>query len=103
MGPIIKDGVMKNYTYTLDSAVLRNTEKHHFSAYITCNGNQCENWWPPRESGYTPMGMTYDAKLSCVIMDGNTIEHLTTLCIYGEPTFTYNNYNIKETYNDNLF
>ena len=65
---------------------------------VTCNGNQCENWWPPRESGYTPMGMTYDAKLSCVIMDGNTIEHLTTLCIYGEPTFTYNNYNIKDRY-----
>lgn len=63
---------------------------------VTCNGNQCENWWPPRESGYTPMGMTYDAKLSCVIMDGNAIEHLTTLCIYGEPTFTYNNYNIKD-------
>ena len=25
-------------TYSLDSAILRNTEKFHFSAYITCNG-----------------------------------------------------------------
>jgi len=27
-----------SFTYTLDSAVLRNTSKIHFSAYITCNG-----------------------------------------------------------------
>tara|TARA_B110000211_G_scaffold234646_1_gene305331 strand:+ start:4522 stop:5952 length:1431 start_codon:yes stop_codon:yes gene_type:complete len=32
------NGYTYNYTYTLDSAVLRNTAKHHFSAYITCNG-----------------------------------------------------------------
>ena len=31
---------VENNTYTLDSAVLRNTKKHHFSAYITCNNNQ---------------------------------------------------------------
>jgi hypothetical protein len=30
----------KLYTYTLDSAVLRNTAKHHFSSYITCNGKE---------------------------------------------------------------
>jgi len=32
-------GVTYNCTYTLDSAVLRNTEGYHFSAYITCNGD----------------------------------------------------------------
>jgi hypothetical protein len=34
----IKNGNMVTYTYSLDSIVLRNTAKHHFSAYITCNG-----------------------------------------------------------------
>jgi hypothetical protein len=29
----------ETYTYVLDSAVLRDTKKQHFSAYITCNGN----------------------------------------------------------------
>ena len=28
----------ETYTYVLDSAVLRDTKKQHFSAYITCNG-----------------------------------------------------------------
>ena len=31
-----KNGV--TYTYVLDSAVVRDTKKQHFSAYITCNG-----------------------------------------------------------------
>ena len=30
----------KIYTYTLDSVILRNTKKHHFSSYITCNGKE---------------------------------------------------------------
>ena len=29
-----------NNTYTLDSVVLRDTEKNHFTSYITCNQNQ---------------------------------------------------------------
>jgi len=28
----------EEYTYILDSAILRDTQKKHFSAYITCNG-----------------------------------------------------------------
>lgn len=28
---------LENYTYVLDSAVLRDTQQQHFSAYITCN------------------------------------------------------------------
>ena len=31
------DGIYE-YTYSLDSAILRNTEKFHFSAYLTCDG-----------------------------------------------------------------
>ncbi len=31
------DGIYA-YTYSLDSAILRNTEQFHFSAYLTCNG-----------------------------------------------------------------
>lgn len=34
----IKDGEKIKYKYTLDSAILRNTEQFHFSAYLTCNG-----------------------------------------------------------------
>ena len=30
--------VLRTYKYVLDSAVLRDTQKQHFSAYITCNG-----------------------------------------------------------------
>ena len=33
---VTKNG--ETYTYVLDSAVLRDTKKQHFSAYITCNG-----------------------------------------------------------------
>ena len=31
----------EEHTYILDSAVLRDTQKKHFSAYITCNGKPC--------------------------------------------------------------
>jgi hypothetical protein len=34
----IKNGENIKCKYVLDSAVLRNTEKFHFSAYLTCNG-----------------------------------------------------------------
>lgn len=33
-----EEGKKYKCTYTLDAAVLRNTERYHFSAYITCNG-----------------------------------------------------------------
>lgn len=32
-----KDGEKIRYKYSLDSAILRNTEQFHFSAYLTCN------------------------------------------------------------------
>ena len=36
----IKISGKKNSVYELDSVVLRNNKKHHFSAYITCNGKE---------------------------------------------------------------
>tara|TARA_B110000046_G_scaffold186045_1_gene231832 strand:- start:1292 stop:2506 length:1215 start_codon:yes stop_codon:yes gene_type:complete len=35
-----KNGEKTRYKYTLDSAILRNTEQFHFSAYLTCNGKE---------------------------------------------------------------
>jgi hypothetical protein len=34
----VKNNEDVKYKYVLDSAVLRNTKKFHFSAYLTCNG-----------------------------------------------------------------
>lgn len=35
-----KYGEKIKYKYSLDSAILRNTEQFHFSAYLTCNGKE---------------------------------------------------------------
>lgn len=65
-----------------------------------CYGDECEYWFPPRDSGFSPQGWTYDGLAGCIWFNqdsdaGSGYQHirsLTNICMTGEPTFTYNTY-----------
>jgi hypothetical protein len=69
---------------------------------VSCNcyGEECENWFPPRDSGAPVQGWTYTGLAGCIWFNdqsnaGDGYQHirsLTNICMTGEPTFTYNTY-----------
>ena len=68
----------------------------YYTQTCSCSGVDCETWYPPTDSGYTIFPIGLDAKLGCYNKNeeyaGNSIYDLGPLCVYGNPTFTYNSY-----------
>ena len=68
----------------------------YYTQACSCSGVDCETWYPPTDSGYTIFPIGLDAKLGCYNKNeeyaGNSIYDLGPLCVYGNPTFTYNSY-----------
>lgn len=89
--------MMKGKQFIYTDLVGKTAEK---TVNCNCYGQECANWFPPRDSGFIPQGWTYDGLAGCIWFNDQSdagwgyqhIRSLTNICITGEPTFTYNTY-----------